>query len=327
MIKTYFIASLLLICTSFCIAEDAEDKKSSRSFTFDYGATLEDLPRGSRVEIWIPVATSNEQQQITLQKTIAPKPLQIYKDAKYENSIGYIETTVEDTDQLEFKVSYDAVRKESKSLGIKDLLSDELKQRFLSANSLVPIQGEPVKLLKNVQLPKEPLAASRLIYDVVENHMKYDKSKPGYGKGDAVWACDSKTGNCTDFHSLFISIARSQSIPARFEIGFPLPNDKHEGTIGGYHCWAWFFTNDRGWSPVDISEADKHPEMKDYYFGRLTADRIAFSTGRDIELVPKSASGPLNYFIYPHIEVDGKPWPKNKVKLKFSFKDKPCDAS
>ena len=70
-----------------------------------------------------------------------------------------------------------------------------------------------------------------------------------------------------------------------------------------------------------ISEADKHPEMKRYYFGRLTPDRVAFSTGRDIQLVPKSKSGPLNYFVYPHVEVDGKVWPKDKIKLELSYKD------
>ena len=62
--------------------------------------------------------------------------------------------------------------------------------------------------------------------------------------------------------------------------------------------------------------------MKDYYFGKLTADRISFSTGRDIELVPKSENGALNYFVYPVVEVDGKRWPKDKIKLQFSFKDK-----
>src|SRR3712207_7840796 len=45
-----------------------------------------------------------------------------------------------------------------------------------------------------------------------------------------------------------------------------------------YHCWAAFAPAGRGWVPVDISEADKHPEMTDYYFGNLTADRDLKST-------------------------------------------------
>ena len=41
--------------------------------------------------------------------------------------------------------------------------------------------------------------------------------------------------------------------------------------------------------PVDISEANKNPKMKDYYFGNLTEDRVTFTTGRDIDLVPEQS--------------------------------------
>ena len=73
--------------------------------------------------------------------------------------------------------------------------------------------------------------------------------------------------------------------------------------------------------PVDISEADKDPTKKDYFFGKLNENRINFSTGRDIELVPKQSGAPLNYFVYPYVEVDGKPYPKEKIKLSFFYAD------
>ena len=114
---------------------------------------------------------------------------------------------------------------------------------------------------------------------------------------------------------------RSQQVPARFEIGFPLPPDKNSGKIGGYHCWAWFHAAGEGWVPVDISEADKHPEMREYYFGHLTPDRVQFSTGRDIELIPAAQTSKLNYFIYPHVEVNGEIYPREKIDLTFSFND------
>jgi transglutaminase-like putative cysteine protease len=136
-----------------------------------------------------------------------------------------------------------------------------------------------------------------------------------------VWACDSGYGNCSDFHSLFISLARTEKIPAKFEIGFPLPEKAASGDIPGYHCWAKFWVSGKGWVPVDISEASKHPEMKDYYFGNLTPDRVAFSSGRDLELVPKQDGPPLNFFIYPYVEVGGKPYAQDKVEKKFSFED------
>jgi hypothetical protein len=53
----------------------------------------------------------------------------------------------------------------------------------------------------------------------------------------------------------------------------------------------------------------------------LTADRLSFATGRDVDLAPKQDGPPLNFFIYPYVEVDRKPYPADKVKRKFSYQD------
>jgi len=70
------------------------------------------------------------------------------------------------------------------------------------------------------------LDKARAIYDYVPSIMRYDKTGEGWGRGDAIYACNVKKGNCTDFHALFIGMARAAGIPARFEIGFPLPRDR-----------------------------------------------------------------------------------------------------
>ena len=72
--------------------------------------------------------------------------------------------------------------------------------------------------------------------------------------------------------------------------------------------------------PVDISEADKHPELAGYYFGHHPANRLELSRGRDIAMTPAPKSGPFNYFFGPHLEVKGKPVP---VKATFKFKRLP----
>ena len=311
----YFVGT-----TSAAISDNEEtDAPASRKFFFEYGAAIKDVSAGAKVRIWYPIAESNTQQTVQLLGTTSPTSMQFNREQKYQNQVGFIGLTARESGTIEFQLKYDVERQEASVDGADRELTEQQKQLFLSANSLVPLDGKPQELLKNEALPAEAMAAGKSLYYLVEQHMKYDKSKPGYGNGDAAWACDSQTGNCTDFHSLFISLARSKSIPARFEIGFPIPNDNAKGKVAGYHCWAWFHAEGSGWSPVDISEADKHPELKDYYFGKLTADRVSFSTGRDIELVPKSESGPLNYFVYPHVEVDGKVWPKDKIELKFEY--------
>jgi hypothetical protein len=74
--------------------------------------------------------------------------------------------------------------------------------------------------------------------------------------------------------------------------------------VDGYHCWARFIHDGR-WLAVDISEADKHPDERDQYFGRLEADRMHFTTGRDLILEPKQQGGPVNFLICPYVESGG----------------------
>jgi transglutaminase-like putative cysteine protease len=113
-------------------------------------------------------------------------------------------------------------------------------------------------------------------------------------------------------------MARSQKIPTRFEIGFPLPAAKNQGEIPGYHCWSDFYV-DNTWVPVDISEAWKAPDKKDYFFGHHDVNRVQFSVGRDITLSPKQAGEALNYFVYPYVESDGKA--HQDVRNEFAFED------
>jgi len=139
----------------------------------------------------------------------------------------------------------------------------------------------------------------------VIGRMRYDKSGTGWGRGDAKYACDIRTGNCTDFHSYFIALARSVGIPARFAIGATIPTDKNEGTIEGYHCWAEFLADGR-WVPVDISEAWKSPKLADYYFGHNPANRFELTKGRDLMVDPEPLSGPINFLAYPLLEMNGE---------------------
>jgi transglutaminase-like putative cysteine protease len=135
--------------------------------------------------------------------------------------------------------------------------------------------------------------------------MTYDKKGEGWGKGDAVWACLNKKGNCTDFHSLFIALARTQKISARFRIGFPAKYENKLNEIHGYHCWAEAFIPGKGWLPLDATEGKKSAKPLEF-FGQIPANRILFSTERDINLMPRQSGAALNYFIYPYVELDGR---------------------
>jgi len=311
---------LLIVFPIFARAQDA------RHFTFHYGFTVKNVPQGQKVRVWMPAAHTDDFQEVTIVSAKGDLPLKKTRESKYGNEIYYADTNKAAQSELHFEVVYDVVRHERLVLGrnIPRLSTVKLKEkeekRDLAADTLVPVSGLPAELAAKVTQGKTTqLEKARAIYDYVFTTMRYDKTGTGWGRGDALYACDAKKGNCTDFHSLFMAMARSERIPARFEIGFPLPPDKHSGEIAGYHCWSDFFEPEHGWVPVDISEAWKHQEKRDYFFGAHDDNRIEFSMGRDLKLNPAQAGELLNYFVYPYVEVAGKKF--ENISLAFSFED------
>jgi transglutaminase-like putative cysteine protease len=299
--------------------------QESRHFTFHYDFTVKNLPAGKKVRIWMPAAQSDAYQEVKIVSAKGDLPLKKTREARFGNEIYFAEIRGATQPELHFNIEYDVVRHERVGLNpggrvIAASLTSKERQEDLQPDALVPITGIPADLAVKVTEGKTlPLDKARAIYDYVFATMKYDKTGTGWGHGDVLYACDAKKGNCTDFHSLFIAMARSQGIPARFEIGFPLPADKHSAEIAGYHCWSDFYVEGKGWIPVDISEAWKHPDKKEYFFGSHDVNRIQFSMGRDLRLNPPQDGKPLNYFVYPYVEVDGQEY--SNVSLAFSFAD------
>jgi len=317
-----FVAAWLLVPN--VVASDLEsdtvpataaiDSRSAR-FRFRYHVTVTNLPPNRIADIWVPVATSDKHQSVMIENVALPGPYRETRDGRFGNAIFYFQVAADRDGQVPIAIDYNVQRLEVTPRSGESLTEADRRQ-FLRPNRMVPVGGRPVELLEDRNLSGESLEAVRKIYDVVDDHVSYDKPPGGaWGRGDAVWVCDSRYGNCSDFHSLFVSLCRSNGIPARFQIGFPV-NLKQSGSVGGYHCWAQF-ADEGHWVSVDISEADKNPARKDYYFGSLPPDRVIFSTGRDLILEPKQASGPLNFFVYPHVEVAGKVY--KEFRKDFSF--------
>lgn len=320
MLRPSLAVLLLFLCSGAAVAQQ------SRHFNFHYAFTIKDVPAGERVRVWIPAAQSGPFQEVKVISAQGDLPLKKTRESRYGNQMYYAESRKSKAGDLHFEIGYDVARRTRLVLGVNIPrlttvpLSDKERKQYLAPDALVPVTGVPAELAAKVAAEESSdLDKARAIYDYVLANMRYDKSGTGWGRGDVLYACNAKHGNCTDFHSLFIAMARSQGIPARFEIGFPLPTDKHSGEIAGYHCWADFFNPQHGWVPVDISEAWQHPEKRDFLFGALDPDRIGFTMGRDLRLNPPQDSKPLNYFVYPYVEVGGKEY--SNISLAFSFAD------
>ncbi|MBU1023076.1 transglutaminase domain-containing protein [bacterium] len=283
---------------------------ASRNFEISYKFQIDNIPSDAKtIKAWLPIPPSNERQQLADFDIKGDWKCQVLKDSEYGNRYFLFDlsekTFPENKAEIEvtYKVKRNAYFPINHNNGAQPLETVE-KIRLLSPDRLVPIDGVIAQEASTVAGGEtNTTVKARKLYNHIVDTVKYDKSGEGWGRGDALYACDVRAGNCTDFHSLFIAEARSLNIPARFIMGMSIPDDL-SGEITGYHCWAEFYDNEKGWLPVDASEASKHPEKREIFFGGLDENRIEFTRGRDIKL-PQSNSEPVNYSLFPHVEIDG----------------------
>lgn len=304
------IIFIILVCLLTIAASDAGDIKS-QTFKFTYNFTIKNIPGDAKeIRFWIPFPPEGKSQSVIKTEIDLPIKHEITEDGKYQNKIIYGAYQNKGKSQLTGTLTYHLKRNErlGKPVDVGDTGKNSYPaglDKYLQSGNLVTISPKIKALAQSITKGKvTPLGKAKAIYDYVFENMEYNKETPGWGFGDSERACDIKKGNCTDFHSLFISLARASGIPAKFVIGFNVP-PKKESVIKGYHCWAEFYLNGSGWIPVDISKAWKDKSRKEYYFGNLDQNRIEFSIGRDITLNPAQEGDPLNYFIYPYLEIDG----------------------
>ena len=279
-------------------------------FEFRYQATLPVIQGKART--WIPLAQSDAFQKVKVKSLRAPGKQQTLTDAAHGNRVLYLELGPEDSGKT-IDILYDVDRLEKGSYAGDR--ADAAK--FLQAERMVPADDKIKAIaMKAVEGKQGDLMRARALYDRVLDDMRYRKCGDGWGKGDALHACNARSGNCTDFHAYFIALARAVGIPARFAIGAAIASERDEGGVDGYHCWAEFYADGKWW-PVDISEADKFSALSAYFFGHHPSNRIELSRGRDLVVEPGPVSGPINFLAYPVVEIEGQP---AKAQILFSFR-------
>lgn len=322
-------------------ASAGEAALGTRNVELTYTAILKTIPPGARaIDLWMPVAQDTDGQKVSSVKVNYPEGGRIATEPGHGNKVWHKRFEAPFTGDLHdgvlgaeivFEIHRtEIVVPEAKSLAPLAKVKAPAKM-FLEENRLIPIDFDPIKkIARDLKLEGEPpIRAARKVYDWLIAEFNYNYKAPGAGQGDVRWACDSKTGDCSDYNSMFISLMRGQGIAADHEFGFPIRTKDPEGKIASHHCWARFQVEGIGWIPVDPSEADKHPELSEYKFGSQSEGVMKFTHGRDITLAPPQAGPPLNKFIHPYVEVDGKPLEGEGEKrpddldFKVYFKDLP----
>ena len=294
-----------------------------------YVGTIAPLPPGAkRADVWIPLPSTTPFQEIGNLKISTPFPATVERDSA-GNAVAHF--AVENAAALggketEVRVTFRVRRAEVRApLGraaygapAPSKVPPEASP-WLGENRMVPLTSRVRKQAAELAAGKrDAVERAQAFYRYLVEKGTYDETTPGWGKGDSERFYDLKRGNCTDFHSAFMALARAEGIPVRFVIGFPI-RPESEGTVPGYHCWVEFWAEGAGWIPIDASDAAKSgdTDKRRYLFGNLDPDRVELSRGRDLTLSPKQKDGPLNFLIFPYVEVDGKSFPGTTIRLEY----------
>lgn len=255
----------------------------------------------------------------------------------------YVEAQAPFPEKLEAVTTFTVTRTEEKvsvdPSKTRPITDEERKAnaKFLGANANVVIDDKVKKLSAEiVGDEKNPIRASRKIYDWVLGNIDYWVKDPANKKaspvGSSEYCLTTKTGNCTDFHSLYAALSRAAGIPTRFYYGSFFKQELDgQDTDQSYHCWLEFYAPQVGWVPIDVAIADifvgdfqltkdnetlvkrttaagytkGDPSMVDYYFGNLDERRVLWSLGRDLTLDPAPKAGAINALPKALVEYDG----------------------
>lgn len=132
-----------------------------------------------------------------------------------------------------------------------------------------------------------PVRQAKRFYDFITGRVLYSYVRPyQLIENGAEYAAVNLRGDCGLQALLFITLCRIAGIPARWQSGlYAAPGDE------GSHDWAWFYTGQWGWLPVDCSfggagRRGGNMERREFYFGNLDPYRAVFNSRYMGELQP-----------------------------------------
>lgn len=203
----------------------------------------------------------------------------------------------------------------------------EAAAMFLAPTAHVPTEGVVRQRAEEITRGKTgAVERARALYDwVIENtHRNFEVAWCGTGDVGAMLASGKPCGKCVDINSLLVALARAAGIPARGAFGVRAGPSRFGAALGragdisnAQHFRAELYFSGLGWRPLDPADVMKLQDEKlpsdvvrqarEYLFGRAEGNWVAYNHGRDFLLAPPPAGGPVNHFMYPLGEREGKP--------------------
>ena len=155
---------------------------------------------------------------------------------------------------------------------------------FTAQDNIIKSNDEALKELALSIVAKEtnPFVQARLIYNFMIDNYKLNE-KPRKSENSVKELAKRKSGDAYDFAILYTTLLRSLGIPSVPVSGILVDSELKVQN----HWWTEFYIENLGWIPVDVvlgkgmgyKPFKKIEDTRNFYFGNLDCQHIAFSRG------------------------------------------------
>ena len=310
----------------------------TRRVELDVRVVLNDISdKAKRVQIWVPTPGASTAQTIMepiIESPVAYRPILRLDQVYNSPSIFLIidePLQQEYTDKMhplpkEVRLGYtmQVERRRVSAVPSKPgqeyspmvmVAPEEFRKQFAADLKPLSEADDPKKLLDVAKLlaavpaatDNTILAPARAIYNYV-----VDTFAPADASASSIKETfETRRGTALDYALATTALMRAAGIPAHVESGFYLPENRSADPVELKERAAWvvFYVSGAGWTACDPYLADRSPELKDYLFGGLDANRVQMSVGPAPGLMPPPESGAPLVLKDVLAEADGKPMP------------------
>jgi transglutaminase-like putative cysteine protease len=267
--------------------------------TMTVTASKDAAPGGAIIRAWLPIPRKYPfQDGFKLDGSSSP-----VLNLSPENSpirSAYLEQRVEGEHPTRFELTYNYTARgvffdlKPEAIGRADLSDPSLAQFVAEAPHVV--FTERIKKLAREIIGSEtnPMLQAKAFYDWIGGNVLYSFAREYSTLTNLSDYCLShRYGDCGQEAMLFITLCRSQGIPARWQTGW--------NTFPGFkdiHDWTEIYLAPYGWVPVDpwaglfaarygtaLTGAERR-ELHDFYFGGLDYYRMAANADHGMKLDP-----------------------------------------
>lgn len=261
---------LVFVCISFALllaqptvaAQAEESAIYSTTINYDLTNTGSNPASNVRVKIYLFDNHSGWADQEIVGETIMVEGTQDYPTITETTDNRWTEITIGNLTPGETKritvmqtLKVGSIQFSINPNAVGTTFPSEVEEFMLPVSGLFESDINTIQEFANKIIENEtnPYLKAKRIFENVVNHLTYERQTVEHG---ALWAYNSREGDCTEHSNLFIALVRAAGIPAKAVVGkgFLQLYSIGLGSVdikGLGHEWAIIYLPNIGWVPLD----------------------------------------------------------------------------